>query len=257
MSDERNNCIILLINSPVAEYVPPELAASFGAERAARINLDLLQNAYRAAKKIKDTLLILSYDKTPRHPDLTWLDGDDPGFLNAKGRDPENRLVEAFQLAFNTGVKKALLLNHLSPAINPEWLARSFEAVNEKTIALGLNQDGSAYLLGLTAHNLKFLEGLSFMPAKAAEEISEKAKKNKFNVFSPPASFAVKDEDTMRQWLGAKEPVPSLFVKEAPPTHLSPPSAAAAPPEEKKHGRRAHKNPVTPPPLPGTEKPPI
>jgi hypothetical protein len=255
MSSQRDNCIILLIEAPVADRVPAELSAAFGAERASRINLDLLQNAYRLSKKIKDAILILSYDKAPRHPDLTWLDGDDPGFLDAKGKNPADRLLEAFQLAFNTGVKKALILNHLSPAINPEWIYGSFEAVNEKVIALGLNQDGSVYLLGLTANNLRLLECLSFLPGKTADELSDRAKKNKLNIFSPPAAYPVKNEENLRKWMTAKEPAQSLFSKETAPADTL--TAAPPPPEEKKHGRRPHKSAVPHPPLPGTEEPPV
>jgi hypothetical protein len=96
MAQQRDNCIILLIDAPVPERIAPELISAFGVERAERVNLDLLQNAYKLAKKFKDAILLLSFDKSSRHPDLTWLDSDDPGFLEAKGKNPEERINEAF-----------------------------------------------------------------------------------------------------------------------------------------------------------------
>ncbi|HBB67498.1 MAG: hypothetical protein A2X28_00940 [Elusimicrobia bacterium GWA2_56_46] len=246
MAQKRDNCIILLIDAPVPERIAPELISAFGAERAERVNLDLLQNAYKLAKKFKDAILLLSFDKSSRHPDLTWLDSDDPGFLEAKGKNPEERINEAFQLAFNTGAKKALLLNHLSPEVKPEWLHQTFDAVADKTISLGANRDGSLYLVGLTFSSLKILEGLSFLSVKAAEEISERAKKNKLGVFSLPETDAVKTEDSLLKWADSKDSSPSPFMR-------AEPSFAAAPPEEKRSGRRAHKN--TSPPA--AEKPPL
>lgn len=236
MSSQRDNCIILLVEPPVPERIAPEFLTAFGAERAMHIHLDLLQNAYSLAKNFKDAVLFLSFDKSPRHPDLTWLDAEDPGFLDAKGKNPEARIMEAFQLAFNTGSKKALLLNHLSPEVKPEWLYQAFDSVTEKTVTLGLNQGGSAYLLGLTLDNLRAMEGLSFRSAKIADEIAERAKRNKFNIFSLPEAYAVKSEETLRKWMDARNAAPSLFK--------APPGAKTDLPEEKKHGKRGHRNPA-------------
>jgi glycosyltransferase A (GT-A) superfamily protein (DUF2064 family) len=211
MAISRDNCIILLIEEPVPGRLAAELTGAFGAERAVHIDLDLLQNAYKLAKNFQDAILILSYNKSPRHPDLTWLDHDDPGFLEAKGKALENRIADAFQLSFNTGAKKALILNHLSPGIKPEWLTQAFDAINEKTIALGLNQNGSIYLAGASFSNLKALEGLRFSPGKTAEELSEKARKNKLSVFQLPEAYAVENEETLRKWLDARETSPSLL----------------------------------------------
>ena len=258
MSDKRDNCIIVLVDAPVPENVDPELKASFGAERAAHINLDFLQNSYKLAKNFSDAILILSFEKSPRHPDLTWLDSEDPGFLEAKGKDMEGRIADAFRLAFNTGSKKALLLNHLSPRVKAEWLAQTFDSVTEKTIALGLNQDGSIYIVGLTLNNLKVLESVSFSSPKTAEEILERAKKNKISVFSLPEAVAVKSEETLRKWTEAGNAAPSPFLKSL--AGAGEPAALPAErrQEEKKHSKRGHSKNASPqPPLPDTEQKPL
>ncbi|MBU2574173.1 MAG: DUF2064 domain-containing protein [Elusimicrobia bacterium] len=242
MSDKRNNCIILLIDPPVPEKTDPELRDSFGAERGVHINLDLLQNAYKLAKTFPDAILILSYEKTARHPDLTWLDADDPGFLEAKGRDLEERIINAFRLAFNTGSKNVLLLNHLSPAVKPDWINQAFDSLGDKTVALGLNQDGSFYLLGLALNNIKLFEGLFLMSSKTALDFSEKAKRNKLNVFTPPEIYAVKNEETLRKWVEAKDVAPALFMNEPPKHPLAEISAPQPPPGEKRHVRHGNKN---------------
>ena len=241
MGDKRNNCLILLIDPPTPDKTEPELRDSFGAERGVHINLDLLQNAYKLAKSFQDAILILSYDKTNRHPDLTWLDADDPGFLETKGRDMEGRITDAFQLAFNTGSKKVVLLSHLSPGLKAEWLHQAFDAVSDKAVALGLNRDGSYYLLGLTQNNIKLLEGLSFLSSRTAADFSDKAKRNKLSVFALPETYAVKNEDTLREWVEAKDSAPARFLND-PPRQAPAPAPAPLPEpqlpaEEKKHGR--------------------
>ncbi|MCX5791062.1 MAG: hypothetical protein NTY45_02425, partial [Elusimicrobia bacterium] len=129
MAKNRNNCIILLVEPPEQEKIGQELKTAFGPERAAQVNSDLLLQAYKTLKDFNDAILILSYEKTQHHPDLTWLDPEDPGFLEFKAKPLEERIRDVFQLAFFTGAKKALLVDHLSPEIKEDWLKQAFEAV--------------------------------------------------------------------------------------------------------------------------------
>ena len=211
MDDKRKNCIILLVASPESGKANYELRTALGEERALHVSMDLMKNAYTISKKIKNATLLLSYENAHSHPDLTWLDPEDPGFLDVTGKKPAERLTDAFTLAFNAGAQKALFLSHLSPAAKPDWLCQAFDSAGEKTISLGLNQDGSFYLLAITHNNLKILEGVSCETPNAAAELAEKAKKNKLTVFTTPETFAVKSEETLRQWLDAKTQETAIF----------------------------------------------
>jgi len=243
MSQKRDNCIILLVDPPEADKISQELKTAFGPERAAHVNGDLLSAAYKLAKGFGDAILLLSYQKTTRHPDLTWLDPEDPGFLEVKTTAGEERLHDAFRLAFFTGAKKAVMISHLSPDLKSDWLSLALDAVGDKTVAIGANQDGSFYLLGLTQQNLKILEAPGFSHGKSAENLTERAKKNKLTIFSTPETYAVTSEETLLKWMEAKETLPPLFQH---PPHT----------DGKKHHKRHNYNAesqVQPPP----EKPPL
>ncbi len=232
MAKKRDNCIILLVDSPEPEKISPGLKTAFGPERAVHVNSDLLSNTYKMVKAFPDAILILSYEKTIHHPDLTWLDQEDPGFLEVKNRPHEDRVQDAFRLAFFTGAKKAILLNHLSPELKKDWLYQAFDSVSEKAVAVGANADGSFYLLGLTQQNMKILEAPGFSHGKSAEALAERAKKNKLAIFNTPESYAVTDEEALRKWMESREALPSLFREPAQPTETG------AAQENKKHHRR-------------------
>lgn len=247
MSQKRDNCIILLVDPPEPDKISQEFKTAFGPERATHVNSDLLSSAYKLAKGFNESILLLSYLKTPRHPDLTWLDPEDPGFLEVKSHALEDRIQEAFRLAFFTGAKKAVLIRHLSPELKSEWLSLSFEAVSDKTVAIGANQDGSFYLLGLTQQNLKIVEAPGFFHGKSAETLAERAKKNKLTVFSTPETYALSSEETLLKWMESKETLPPLFPH---------PQQAPGQQESKKgprHHSRHQEAQVQPPP----EKPPL
>lgn len=238
MAKNRENCIIILVDPPEADKISPELRTAFGPERAAHVNSDLIAAAYKLAKDFRDAILILSYAKTSRHPDLTWLDPEDPGFLEVKSHNHEGRLQDALQLAFFTGAKKAVLISHLSPELKSEWLYQAFDSVNDKTVAIGPNQDGSYYLVGLTQQNLKIFEAPGFSHGKSAETLAERAKKNKLAVVNTPETYAITGEDTLLKWMENRETASPLF---------QPPQTEAQRQEAKKPHRRhakSHENPA-------------
>lgn len=235
MGHNRDNCIILLVDPPEGDKIGQELKTAFGPERAAHVNSDLLGAAYKLAKNFRDAILILSYAKTARHPDLTWLDPEDPGFLEVKSHNFEERLQDALRLAFFTGAKKAVLISHLSPELKAEWLFQAFDAVNDRTVAVGANQDGSYYLVGLTQANLKIFETPGFSHGKSAETLSERAKKNKLAVAVTPETYCVTGEETLLKWMESREALPPLFRATEPGL-----------PQDKKHHRRRDRHAETP-----------
>lgn len=244
MGQKRDNAIILLVDPPEADKINQELKTAFGPERAAHVNSDLLSAAYKLAKNFGEAILILSYAKTSRHPDLTWLDPEDPGFLEVKNHAYEDRLQDAFRLAFFTGAKKAVLINHLSPELKSDWLGQAFDAVSDKTVALGANQDGSFYLIGLTQQNLRVFDTPGFSRGKSAEALAERAKKHKLAVAATPETYAVTGEESLLKWMESKETLPPLFH--------SPQAAVPAGEQKKQHRRRDrnHEHPAPPPETP-------
>ena len=232
MGKNRDNCIILLVDPPEADRINTELKTAFGPERAAHVNSDLLTASYKLAKNFNDAILIISYAKSVRHPDLTWLDPEDPGFLEVKKPNFEDRLQDAVRLAFFTGAKKAVLISHLSPELKSEWIFQAFDSVNDRTVAVGANSDGTYYLLGLTQQNMKIFEAPGFSNGKSAETLAERARRNKLNVVNTPETYSITGEDTLLKWMENRETLPTFFQD---------PHAANTGAEQKKNHRR-HKH---------------
>jgi len=244
MAKNRDNCVILLVSPPEQEKINREFQTVFGPERAVHVSGDLLVQTYKTLKTFPTATLLLSYEKTTQHPDLTWLDPEDPGFLEFKAKPLDERIHDVFQLAFFSGAKKALLIDHLSPEIREEWLSRAFEALNDKTVAVGTNQDGSFYLLGLTQQNIKLLVPPGFTSAKSAEVLEERIKKAKLSLFSAPDTYCINSEDSLRKWLESCETAPHLSQRGG---NLSPdkPARPLQPrpePDHKKHLKRHSRN---------------
>ncbi|MBI4656470.1 MAG: DUF2064 domain-containing protein [Elusimicrobia bacterium] len=231
----NDKCAVLLIEAPETEKMPPELKDSFGIERSVHIYADLLHGVYKTAKSLESVSMVLSYASSMKHPNLTWLDADDPGFLEVKGGHAPERIKNAMLWAFNAGAQKAVFLSNFSPAVKREWLEEAFEIISDKTVVVGPNPGCRLYLLGVSRNNFKILENASSsIPERFAEEVMENAKKFKVMVHPLPETYIVKDEETLRIWMETKEHGLSLFTKESRIMHFGN--------EDKKTHRKTHKN---------------
>jgi glycosyltransferase A (GT-A) superfamily protein (DUF2064 family) len=215
----KDNCLIFIIDAPVSENIDPELKKAFGTERAVHIYIDLLNSSYKTAKTVANTSIIISYKSSGKHPDLTWLDEDDPGFLEAKIKNLNERISTLFQWAFNAGAKKTVLLASSSPEVKPEWIEKSLDLLNKETVAIGPT-DEKPYLFGITADNLDLLEEVNFFTGDLTNDIYEKIKKARLKPESLPKTYTVKGEETLRTWIESKDAGSHIFSqKSAPKEH--------------------------------------
>ncbi|MEA3306812.1 MAG: hypothetical protein U9Q34_03405 [Elusimicrobiota bacterium] len=207
----KDNCLIFIIDAPVSENIDPELKKAFGTERAAHIYVDLLNTSYKTAKKLANTSILISYKSSSKHPDLTWLDEDDPGFLEAKIKNLNERISSLFHWSFNAGAKKTVLLTNSSPEVKTEWIEKSFNLLNNETVTVGPT-DEKPYLLGITSNNLELLEDINFFAGDLTDDIYEKIKKHRLKLESQPQTYTVNGEDTLRKWIESKDSVSPLFT---------------------------------------------
>ena len=223
----KDNCLIFIIDAPVSENIETELKKTFGTERAVHIYMDLLNSSYKTAKTLVNTSILISYKSSGKHPDLTWLDEDDPGFLEAKIKNLNERISSLFHWSFNAGAKKAVLLANYSPEVKTEWIEKSFELLNKETITIGPTEE-KPYLLGITPENLILLDEINFFTGDLTDNIYETIKKNRLKAESQPKTYTLKDEETLRKWIESKDSGSHLFTQKNPPK------------EHKKRERKKH-----------------
>ena len=208
----KDHCIIFILDAPVSENTESELKKIFGTERAVHIYTDLLNHSYKISKNVADAQMMISYKRSDKHPNLTWLDEDDPGFLEAKLKNFNERVLSSFKWAFDAGAKKAVLFGCFFPEVKPEWIEQSFKLLNNENIVLG-PADEKPYLFGISSKNIDLLEEINFLKSNIFDDICEKAKKNRLKIQTLPETYAIKDEESLRKWTESKDSVSSLFKK--------------------------------------------
>lgn len=211
MANNRDNAVVLVLNAPESDLIPQSLKDAFGSERALHTSKDLYLQAYDIANSFKDAIKIIAYSKTAKYPDLTWLSCEDPGFLECHGKSYSEMLMMAASLAFTTGCRKVVYINHLCPFITQQHIDFAFSKINEKNCVVGASEKGGVYLVGISRENLKILENFDPYRDSFLEEVLEKAKRNKASIIGMEDLVIVKDEATLKTWLEAKSPTSSVF----------------------------------------------
>lgn len=209
MEKNRENCLILLIDPIEDNKIRKDLKENFGLEEAKKIYRELISLAYRKIKNYNNAIPIISYEKTAKNPDLTWLDTDDPGFVEYIKNNLETRIRDTFRLAFLTGAKRAILIDPMSPETSTAQINDAFDAINDRTAAIGLNEDGSFYLLGFTQANLKLLKAPGFTFSKSGEILYDRIKRLKLAVFETRKSYSVNTQEALKRWKTENRPNPA------------------------------------------------
>jgi len=203
--ENRDKGIVLVVHSPEPDTIFNEMKELFGQERAIHISKDLYIKSYQIAESYDKAVKFIAYSKTIKNQDLTWLSHNDPGFLECYNKNYGQMLIDALNLAFNTGVLKAVYINHLCPYIKKEHIEFAFEKANDKNIVIGPSTNGRIYMMGLLREHLKVIDDFNLWRDNLSDEISEKAKKNKLSIINMEELKIIKDEDSLREWMEKKE----------------------------------------------------
>jgi len=216
MEKNRENCLILLVDPAEDDKIRKDLKENFSLDEAKNIYKELISLAYKKIKHYYNAIPIISYEKTSKNPDLTWLDSDDPGFVEYTKKNLEDRIKDTFKLAFLTGAKKAILIDPLTPDIHPGQFSEALSSINDRTGALGLNEDGSFYLIGITQKNLRILDAPGFTFSKSGEVLYDRMKRSGLAVYEASEKFAVNDPQSLKRWRsGSKMPEDNLREKKS------------------------------------------
>jgi len=194
----RENSIIYLISSPDSDSTFEELKDAFGAERAVDINMDLYIRTYSKIMSYKDAVLIIAYAKTRKFYDLRWLSYDEPGFLDISGKSYHDAFMSTAELAFKTGARKVLWINHLCPFITSAEIGLAFSNINEKNIVIGPASNKGLYLAGFSRDAFKVFDDFYPLRENLTDEVMEKIKKNRYSVVEMRENILIKDEDSLK-----------------------------------------------------------
>ena len=144
---DSTTCLILFVRDPVLGKVKTRLAVSIGDEQALRVYKLLLNHTRTITVGLNCTKYVY-YADSVISVDL-W---DKGNFIKAvqSGNDLGERMLHAFQSAFDDGYKKVVIIGSDCFQLSTELIISAFDALNQYDAVIGPAEDGGYYLLGLT-----------------------------------------------------------------------------------------------------------
>jgi len=93
------------------------------------------------------------------------------------GNDFGERMAHFFELLFQKGAKRVLLIGSDSPTLPKEYLLKGLQALETKEVVLGPSQDGGYYLIGLSKMNRELFQGINWSSSEVLRQTLENLKK--------------------------------------------------------------------------------
>lgn len=144
--EQPGDCLILFVRAPVLGKVKTRLAATIGDKNALMVYELLLKHTHRISAGLNCTKYVYYTDEISQY-DL-W---DNGNFLKAiqKGNDLGDRMLNAFQTAFENGFERVMIIGSDCYQLDTGLIQKGFDILCQDDAVIGPAEDGGYYLLGL------------------------------------------------------------------------------------------------------------
>lgn len=153
-----------------------------------------------------------------------WLQRCGPVALNPQKNDPDLgvRMACSIQQAFQSGIKKVVLVGSDIPDLNPDIVKQAFHLLDNVQVVLGPAVDGGFYLIGAIEMPENLLQGIEWSTSTVLETTSKQCVQLGLTVDidSLPCLSDIDTIQDLREWLESSnghplhEPIQQLLCQD-------------------------------------------
>ncbi len=146
MSDSSENLLIIFVKNLIPGHVKTRLASEIGIDGALDVYKFLVEHTFEITNELEISKSIY-YSQYVEIEDI-W-DTDSYKLFVQKGNGLGERMLNAFDEAFDRKFKKVVLIGSDSFEIKGEHILEAFEQLDEHETVIGPSKDGGYYLIGM------------------------------------------------------------------------------------------------------------
>lgn len=146
-----NERLIIFTRYPEPGKAKTRLIPALGAEAAAEIHRQMTEFTLAQVKPLMESRSLsveIWFAGGDRDQMEAWL-GSDLRYQPQPDGNLGDRMMQAFQSAFDSGVNAAIIIGTDCPELTEPILAKAFHALQQTDVVLGPAVDGGYYLIGL------------------------------------------------------------------------------------------------------------
>jgi hypothetical protein len=158
------NLLIVFVKYPAPGTVKLRLAQHIGAETAAAVYRQIAEAVIKNTVPYSAAGYTVEICFSPQDAETLlreWL-SDNRLFYPQKGSDLGARMLNAFEYAFDSGYRKAILIGSDCPDISEEIVLQGFSLLDKKEVVLGPAYDGGYYLIGLKQPRKELFQNIAW-----------------------------------------------------------------------------------------------
>jgi rSAM/selenodomain-associated transferase 1 len=157
------NNVIVFVKAPVAAHAKTRLIPLLGPEGAAEFSRAMALDTIAVVQQVPGVQIHVAYEAHPQMPDLAWT-GAPFGLLSfpqAEG-DLGVRLGRAVEDVYRRSGGPVVAIGTNVPRLSPELLDRAFEGLKSGGAAVGPNEGGGYYAIGLKQPAARVFEDIDW-----------------------------------------------------------------------------------------------
>lgn len=190
------NGLVVLAREPVPGKVKSRLARDTSFERAAALYRAFTLDTLEMCSRVPGVKRWIAYTPDDAGDVFASLGGGDFQRVPQGGGDLGDRLLRCFDLLFEEGCERVVVLGSDAPTLPPAVVSGAFQALEGKDVVIGPCPDGGYYLLGLARPLPAILEGISWGTEKVFAQTIRRVKEEGWSLAMLPPWY---DVDTIAE----------------------------------------------------------
>lgn len=196
MEPKETNVIMVFIKNPLLGKVKTRLSKTIGNLNALKVYRFLLKHTREIVEEQEACDKLVFYNHFIPVDD-EWKSSHFHKFQQPKGEDLGNKMQKAFEIVFNLGYEKAILISADCPKIGSNILSNAFRKLDEVDVVIGPCKDGNYYLIGMNVMQKELFENKVWKNETAYKDTLDDLKRLNLSWFALPELVDVDREEDL------------------------------------------------------------
>ena len=194
--------LIVFTRYPEPGKAKTRLIPALGAEAAADLHRQMTEHTLAQVKPLQQSRPLtveIWFTGGDRARMQSWL-GSDVTYQPQPEGDLGDRMAQAFQAAFDGGMKAAVIIGTDCPELTDALLTEAFQALQQTDLVLGPAADGGYYLIGLRQLVPEFFKTIAWSTDRVFQQTVDIASNLNLSLTTLPTLTDVDRPDDLPVW---------------------------------------------------------
>ena len=201
---DTQTAVAIMARYPAAGGAKTRLANAMGATGAAEFYRQCASQIFSEMSNLPEWIRkYLFYTGAGLGDFQEWV-GDGYLFRKQKGQTLGDRLINAFDIMFKDGIRRAVIIASDVPDVSASLVTTSLEVLEAYDVVLGPSHDGGYYLIGLPGLNKKLFKDIEWGSCKVLQQTIHRIEAAGLNKHMLPTLIDIDTIEDYQLWQSSR-----------------------------------------------------